>query len=348
MSLGHHLTALIQARLSPCLGTEPESDMHFHFHHKDKEVESQGQTLYQESEDQLPPEEGEQVEVEEGAPQQKKALLIGINYTGTENELKGCHDDVHNMSRFLASKGYPINKKSMKILTDDREDESNPTGANMLAAMDWLVSEPNTTCFLLYSGHGGQVEDPDGDRDSGFDDTIVPLDFEENGQLDSDILHRHLVSALHPSSSLFVIFDCCHSGSAIELPFMYRSDEQGNVSLVDSMKEGVHLVAAAQHLLKGGFSKAKVQEAKELLAGAQSLFHNMKHRHDTQEEGLGEETFQEEWNTENKNVFMYSGCKDDQTSADATEDGQHVGAMSWAFLKTMEDNPEQTYLEVCR
>ncbi|KZP16354.1 hypothetical protein FIBSPDRAFT_958077 [Athelia psychrophila] len=72
----------------------------------------------------------------------------------------------------------------------------------------------------------------------------------------------------------------------------------------------------------------------------------MKHRHDVQAEGLGEENFQEEWNTENKDVFMYSGCKDDQTSADATEDGQHVGAMSWAFLKTMEENPDQTYLEV--
>lgn len=31
----------------------------------------------------------------------------------------------------------------------------------MLAAMDWLVSEPNTTCFFHYSGHGGQVKDTD-------------------------------------------------------------------------------------------------------------------------------------------------------------------------------------------
>ena len=81
-------------------------------------------------------------------------------------------------------------------------------------------------------GHGGQVPDPDGDRKSGFDDTIVPVDFERTGQISSDTLHKTLVSALPPSSTLFVIFDCCHSGSAIELPYVYRSDEYGNVSMV--------------------------------------------------------------------------------------------------------------------
>jgi hypothetical protein len=57
--------------------------------------------------------------------------------------------------------------------------------------MSWLVSEPGTTNFLHYSGHGGQVRpstidfticlmlhqvaDTGGVRVSGFDDTIVRL-----------------------------------------------------------------------------------------------------------------------------------------------------------------------------
>ena len=217
----------------------------------------------------------------------------------------------------------------------------------MLAAMQWLISEPNTCCFLHYSGHGGQVRDPDGDRASGFDDTIVPVDYQQNGQLDSDTLHRHLVSRLHPSSTLFVVFDCCHSGSAIELPFVYRSDEDGNVNLVDNVKQGLHLVSTASHLLQGGFSFNKVNDAKVLLAGAQSFFKGFRHR-DEQEEGLGEEHFVEDWNKENKRVWMYSGCKDDQTSADASISGEHVGAMSWAFLQTMRRNPNQSYIQVCQ
>jgi len=75
---------------------------------------------------------------------------------------------------------------------------------NILAAIDWLVSEPGTCNFLHYSGHGGQVQDPTGARPTGVLDTIVPYDFETRGQIDSDILHRHLVSNLPPNSTLYV------------------------------------------------------------------------------------------------------------------------------------------------
>ena len=234
----------------------------------------------------------------------------------------------------------------MVILTDDRQGPFYPSGHNILAAMEWLVSEPNCQCFLHYSGHGGQVRDPDGDRASGMDSTIVPVDYQKGGQLDSDTLHRHLVSRLPPSSTLFVVFDCCHSGSAIELPFVYRTDADGNVNLMDNVKQGLHLMSAAQHLLQGGFSYDKVNDAKQLFGGAQSFFQSLKHRGEQQEEGLGEEKFQEDWVHEGKSVFMFSGCRDDQTSADATISGSHVGAMSWALLKTLNSRPDLTYIEV--
>ena len=216
----------------------------------------------------------------------------------------------------------------------------------MLAAMDWLVSEPGCQCFLHYSGHGGQVRDPDGDRQSGYDDTIVPVDYQKNGQINSDLLHRHLVSKLAPSSTLFIVFDCCHSGSAVELPFVYRTDSEGNVNLMDNVKQGIHLLSTAQHLLQGGFTADKVGDAKQLFAGASSFFSGLKHRGEQQPEGLGEEHFQEDWRNEGKAVFMFSGCRDDQTSADATISGSHVGAMSWALLQTLNTNPGLSYVQV--
>ena len=145
------------------------------------------------------------------------------------------------MMQFLNFKGYPSDPGSQVIMRDDRNTDPRghffPNGKNILAAMHWLVSEPNTCNFLHYSGHGGQVKDPDGDRESGLDDTIVPVDYERSGQINSDTLHKTLVSALPQNSTLFVIFDCCHSGSAIELPYVYRSDADGNVSMVSHASE---------------------------------------------------------------------------------------------------------------
>jgi metacaspase-1 len=283
-----------------------------------------------------------------GAPQRRrKSLLIGINYTGSQHALRGCHQDVQNVERYLVSRGYPTDPKNMVILTDARSGPFYPSGQNILTALDWLVSEPNCTLFLHYSGHGGQVKDPDGDRDSGFDDTIVPVDFERNGQIDSDTLHRRLVSALPPSCTLFVVFDCCHSGSAIELPFVYRTDDEGNIKLMDHLKHGAKLMSSVSRLVRGGFTVDKVSDAKQLFAGTQSFFKNMKRMGERQDEGLGEEHFMEDWRNEHKDVWMYSGCRDDQTSADATIGGSNVGAMSWAFLEVMHKNPNQTYVQVC-
>ncbi|KAB8339209.1 hypothetical protein FH972_022143 [Carpinus fangiana] len=234
----------------------------------------------------------------------RKSLLIGINYTGSQHELRGCHQDVDNVGEFLYYRGYPQDPRSQVILRDDREARETgpyyPNGHNILAAMDWLVSEPGTCCFLHYSGHGGQVPDPDGDRASGFDDTIVPVDFEQNGQIDSDTLHRHLVSALHPSSTLFIIFDCCHSGSAVELPFVYRTDDDGNINLMDNLKTGVQLLGEAGYLIQGGFTFDKLAHAKELYAGATSFFRGLKHMGEQQQEGLAEDEFVEDWASEKK------------------------------------------------
>ncbi|KAK3699812.1 hypothetical protein LTR37_016227, partial [Vermiconidia calcicola] len=171
----------------------------------------------------------------------------------------------------------------------------------------------------------------------------------KKGQIPSGILHTLLVTKLPRKSTLFMIFDCCHSGSAAELPYIYRSDEDGNISAMDNLKAGMRLVGAANSLVQGGFSAASVPEARNLLAGAQSFFKGMSHQGGgDDEEGLAEQDFADQYEDEKtKNVWMYSGCEDDQTSADATIKGSHVGAMSYAFLQTMrEQGPDQSWIEV--
>ena len=265
-----------------------------------------------------------------------KSLLIGINYTGSEHELKGCHSDVENMAEFLSYRGYDSSPRNQVIMRDDMSAAYYPSGHNILAAMDWLVSEPGTCNFLHYSGHGGQVPDPSGNRPSGLLDTICPVDFETRGQISSDVLHTHLVSRMPPNSSLFVVLDCCHSGSALELPFVYRSDDDGNVNMVDNIKEGMHLMAEGADLLSGGFSMYKLQEAEDMYAGATNFFRSFKHMGHHEPEGLGQDDrFGRQYAGEQKQVSMFSGCRDEQTSADARINGVNEGAMTWAFLETM-------------
>jgi metacaspase-1 len=84
----------------------------------------------------------------------RKALLIGINYFGQANQLKGCINDVTQMSTFL-NQVYGYRREDMVILTDDQQNPlSKPTKANILRAMHWLVQDAraNDSLFIHFSG----------------------------------------------------------------------------------------------------------------------------------------------------------------------------------------------------
>lgn len=84
----------------------------------------------------------------------RKALLIGINYFGQRGQLRGCINDVRNMSSFL-HQNFGYQRDDMVILTDDQQNPmSQPTKQNILRAMHWLVKDarPNDSLFFHYSG----------------------------------------------------------------------------------------------------------------------------------------------------------------------------------------------------
>jgi hypothetical protein len=84
----------------------------------------------------------------------RKALLIGINYFGQRGQLRGCINDVKNMSTYLNGH-FGYKREDMVILTDDQQNPmSQPTKANILRAMHWLVKDarPNDSLFFHYSG----------------------------------------------------------------------------------------------------------------------------------------------------------------------------------------------------
>jgi len=152
--------------------------------------------------------------------QRTKALLIGINYVGQEGGLRGCHNDVKMMKQFITDQGFSDSPEDMKILMDDGENEM-PTRENIEAAMRWLAdARPGDALFLQYSGHGSHIRDESGDEESGMDQTLIPVDYEEAGQIIDDWIFGTVVMPLPAGVSMFAVMDCCHSGTIMDLPYV--------------------------------------------------------------------------------------------------------------------------------
>lgn len=155
-----------------------------------------------------------------------RAVLVGINYVGSKAELKGCHNDVETMKRHLLTQGYT--EEDMQILLDDGA-HNVPSKANMLAAFSWLVTGagPGDSLFFHYSGHGASVKDDNGDEKDGMDEALCPSDYSTAGFITDDRLFEQLILPLKEGVTLACILDCCHSGTILDLPYMFVADEVG-------------------------------------------------------------------------------------------------------------------------
>eukprot|EP01071_Lankesteria_metandrocarpae_P002999 Lankesteria_metandrocarpae@DN2698_c0_g1_i1.p1 len=159
-----------------------------------------------------------------------KALLIGINYTGTKRQLTGCVPDVERMKKMVTSLyGFSDHPAVMTCLRDNSKDpQFQPTKKNILCAIDWLAedAQKGDVLFFHFSGHGSQIKDVQGTEVGGFDQTILPVDYKTGGAITDDELHQRLVAQLPNGCKLTAIMDCCHSGTGLDLP--YKLDLDGN------------------------------------------------------------------------------------------------------------------------
>jgi hypothetical protein len=116
----------------------------------------------------------------------RKALLVGINYSGQRGELRGCCNDVREIYRLLTGT-YGWSSENFRILSDERLDLTNqlssarhqetlPTKRNILNGLRWLGENvfPGDALFFHYSGHGAQQPDPNGIESDGMNETILP------------------------------------------------------------------------------------------------------------------------------------------------------------------------------
>ncbi|KAJ4475652.1 peptidase C14 [Lentinula aciculospora] len=316
----------------------------------------------------------------------KKALLIGINYSDTDSSLDGCHSDVSRMFKFI-SQTYGFPEENIVVLKDDPklEYKYQPTKANMLYWMQWLVKDAQThdSLFFHYSGHGGQRTDRDGDEIDYKDESIFPVDSipptnasekqilaARRNVIIDDELHLYLVSPLPPGARLTTIFDSCHSGSVLDLPFMYSAASgklkegeflaEQDVETAGEMRKGRGVLAVEK--TEKWKIKEKLFEMKDILEATKDILHETEEKLFVEKDAKGAlidferldgvkahvkqvEVLQKR-NESLADIVLISGCKDTQTSADASEDGVPTGALSWGLMSTLKENPEPTYLQL--
>ncbi|KAJ6672129.1 METACASPASE-4 [Salix viminalis] len=159
----------------------------------------------------------------------KRAVICGVSYKNTKNELEGSINDVICM-KFLLVKRFNFPESSIIMLTEEETDPCRrPTKSNMRLALSWLVQgcQPGDSLVFHFSGHGSQKKDYDGDELDGYDETLCPTDFETQGMIVDDEINAVIVKPLPHGVKLHAIIDACHSGTVLDLPFLCRMDRNG-------------------------------------------------------------------------------------------------------------------------
>lgn len=201
----------------------------------------------------------------------KEALLIGINYVGTSAQLNGCINDVKNVKKMLENDHKYTN---ITILTED--EKVQPTRNNILRAIKTLVKSSADTLYLHYSGHGSYMADNNREESDRRDEALVPVDYQKSGLIRDDDIKK-ILSTLPAKKKLFVVLDCCHSGTGLDL-----------------------------------FVNVKMRGYYGYLT-----------------------TFDRRNSRTAGSIAMLSGCRDDQTSADAYINNIYQGALTHCFLKVL-------------
>lgn len=237
----------------------------------------------------------------------KKALFVGINKFAKYPQftLNGCVNDVADM---IALHKDLLGFKSSEIT---RLTDAQATKANIMTNLKAMVADARSgklsSLVFALSSHGTQMEDTSGDEPDGKDEAFVPYDIaEKNGKWDpsriisDDELHD-LFASLPAGVLLEVYLDTCHSGTGL------RGAEFG------------------LHAPKPRYIAPPSHEFTKKTAKMRGF--KLKRPEDSAKNKTKE--------VAGKDHVLWTGCKSNETSADAYFDGRYNGAFTYNYVKVM-------------
>lgn len=238
----------------------------------------------------------------------QKGLLVGINkYKMANADLSGCVNDVTNIRDSLI-KFFGFTADDIRVVTDERA-----TKKNIMDRLGWLVkgAKAGDRMVFHFSGHGSQVRDRDGDElKDKLDEILCPHDMNWDGTYIVDDELRKVFAGLPKGCALEVLLDSCHSGTGTrellglqQLPPEQSFNPRFLAPPID-IQCRVDDDLPVHHFFRGLSLSNPSRLAPDALPEYLSLF---------------------------------SGCADNQTSADALIGGKYNGAFTYYFCKHLRD-----------
>ncbi|MEI2673435.1 MAG: caspase family protein [Chitinophagaceae bacterium] len=228
-----------------------------------------------------------------------KALLVGINKYA-DAPLRGCINDITDMAEHLIAH-CNFKDGNIRLLADQRA-----TKSNIIERLKWLITgaRKGDRLFFQYSGHGTQLATRDniGEVD-GLDEAIVPynFDWEDIETFITDNEFNNLFKQIPEGVQFVWVSDSCHSGGLTRQLFK-RSFNPGASDIV------------SRFLIPPADINWRVRSANNAQITSRAFLKPV-----TQ-----------------INVGLISGCKSNQTSADAYFDGKYNGALTYYLLQVLE------------
>lgn len=157
----------------------------------------------------------------------KRALICGVSYKKQKYKLKGTLTDAYNIHQLLKNQ-YHFPEHAIRVLTEENELDRAPTKANMEEGLRWLVEgcKPGDSLVFYFSGHGLRQLDSENDELDGFDETLCPVDFKTEGMILDNDINTMIVKPLIKGVTLHAIIDACHSGTILDLEYLYDLKER--------------------------------------------------------------------------------------------------------------------------
>jgi hypothetical protein len=231
----------------------------------------------------------------------KRAICVGINKFAhyPQFTLNGCVNDAKDMAALCKSLlGFKASEVS--VLTD-----AQATKAAILAKLNAAVADAKAGklnyIVFSWSSHGTQMTDTSGDEPDGMDEAFVPHDIaEKNGDWDPD--HVIIDDEFHD------LFQQLPDSVLLEVYL----DTCHSGSGLRGAEFSLHAPRVKYVAPPGGQGTVK-QKSVEGFALARATEAPATHQ------------------------ILWSGCKADQTSADAYFNGRYNGAFTYYFVKVMTD-----------